>query len=354
MNTGKQVVLKIGTSSLITDGRVDPERVDRLCQAIHRGIEAGLAPVLVASGAIAVGRTAYPEVARSGDGAAQQVAAALGQGVLYPALREHFAASGLVTGQVLLTPHDLIEPSAGARVRALFDEMHRHGFLPIVNENDALGVRNNDVLAALLAGFLQAELLLLLTNVPGLYDGNPLLGSSARRIGHVPALNAEFEAMAGDSLGDGGTGGMRMKLAACWIATYSGVRVVIADTADPAVLIDAYRGVDVGTDFAPRPIRGKPPSAGRLWRAFRTPPRGAITCGPAGQLAIEHRQPLRRVQITTARGRFRAGDVVDLTGPDQRLLARGGIRFAAETVEFGCAPDTALLVGSDYVRIGED
>ncbi|MFD9891044.1 glutamate 5-kinase [Amycolatopsis sp. NPDC059027] len=353
MNTGNRVVLKIGTSSLITDGRVDPQRVDRLCTAIQRGIAAGLAPVLVASGAIAVGRTAYPE-ASSVEDVAQQVAAALGQGVLYPALRERFAASGLTTGQVLLTPHDLIEPGRGARVRALLDEMHGHGFLPVVNENDALGVRNNDVLAALLAGFLRAELLLLLTNVPGLYDGNPMLGATARRIGHVPSLTPELEALAGDSLGDGGTGGMRMKLAACWIATYAGVRTVIADTADPAVLIDAHRGVAVGTDFAPRPIRGTPPSAGRLWRAFRTPPRGAITCGPAGQLAIEHRQPLRRVQITTARGRFRAGDVVDLRGPDQRLLARGGIRFAADTVEFGCAPGTALLAGSDYVRIGED
>ncbi|SDZ01898.1 glutamate 5-kinase [Amycolatopsis xylanica] len=354
MNTGKRVVLKIGTSSLISDGRVDPDRLDRLCEAIHRGIASGLAPVLVASGAIAAGRTAYPEIARSGGDAAQQVAAALGQGLLYPALRERFAGYGLVTGQVLLTPHDLIEPASGVRVRALFDEMHKHGYLPIVNENDALGVRNNDVLAALLSGFLEAELLLLLTNVPGLYDGNPMLGGSARRIGHVPSLNAEFEAMAGDSTGDGGTGGMRMKLAACWIATYSGVRTVIADTADPAVLIDAYRGVDVGTDFAPRPVTGKPPSAGRLWRAFRTPPRGAITLAPAGRLAIEHRQPLRRVQITTARGRFRAGDVVDLTGPEGRLLARGGIRFGARSVEFGCAPDTALLAGSDYVRIGED
>lgn len=353
MNADQRVVLKIGTTSLVTDGRLDPDKVDRLCEAVCRGIDAGLAPVVVTSGAIAIGRTRHQ--ALSGSGAvAQQVAAAVGQGLLYAALRESFAARGLETGQVLLTPHDLIGTRRGGRVRATFDEMRALGFIPIVNENDALGVRNNDVLAALLSGYLRAGLLLLLTNVPGLYDRNPLLGAPARRIGHVPNLTPAVEAMAGGAVGDGGTGGMLMKLSACWIATYSGVRTVIADTSDPGVLIAAHQGAEVGTEFAPRPVRGTPLDAGRLWRAFRAPPRGAVTCAPAGLLAIEHRQPLRRVQVTTARGRFRAGDVVDITGPDIRLLARGSIRYAADTVEFGCEPSTPLLVSSDYVRIREE
>lgn len=353
MNTDERVVLKIGTTSLITDGRLDPEKVERLCEAVCRGIEAGLAPVVVTSGAIAIGRGRHEALARSG-AAGQQVAAAVGQGLLYAALRERFAARGRATGQVLLTPYDLIEGRRGERVRATFDEMRAHGLVPIVNENDALGVRNNDVLAALLSGFLRSELLVLLTNVPGLYDRNPMLGGPARRIGTVLRLTPEVEAMAGGSVGDGGTGGMLMKLSACWIATYSGVRTVIADTSDPAVLVAAYEGADVGTQFAARPARGAVPEAGRLWRAFRTPPQGAVTCAPSGQLSIEHHQPLRRIQVTTARGRFRAGDVVDITGPDARLLARGSIRYPANAVEFGCEPNTALLVGSDYVRIRED
>ncbi len=352
MRADQRVVLKIGTTSLVTDGQLDPDKVDRLCEAVCRGIAAGLAPVVVTSGAIAIGRRRHDGLSGSGT-VAQQVAAAVGQGLLYAALRERFAARGLETGQVLLTPHDLIEPASGGRVRATFDEMRALGFVPIVNENDALGVRNNDVLAALLSGFLAAGLLLLLTNVPGLYDSNPMLGD-ARRIGRVPVLTPEVEALAGDTTGDGGTGGMLMKLSACWIATYSGVRTVIADTSDPAVLIAAYEGADVGTEFAPRPVLGTPPESGRLWRAFRTPPRGAVTCAPAGLLAIEHRKPLRRVEVTTARGRFGAGDVVDITGPDARLLARGSIRYAADAVEFGCEPGTALLVSSDYVRIRED
>lgn len=352
MNADNRVVLKVGTTSLVTEGRLDPDKVERLCEAVGRGIAAGLAPVIVTSGAIAIGRALHQALSGS-DAATQQVAASLGQGLLYAALREHFAAGGLETGQVLLTPYDLIEPRRGERVRATLDEMRTLGFVPIVNENDALGVRNNDVLAALLSGFLRAELLLLLTNVPGLYDRNPLLAGAARRVSHVPKLTPEVEAMAGGSVGDGGTGGMLMKLSACWIATYSGVRTVIADTSDPAVLIAAHQGADVGTEFAPRAMRGAQPEVGRLWRAFRTPPRGAVTCAPAGLLAIEHHQPLRRIQITTARGQFRAGDVVNITGPDTRLLARGGIRYGAAAVEFGCEPSTALLVGSDYVRIRE-
>ncbi|GAA3451798.1 glutamate 5-kinase [Dactylosporangium matsuzakiense] len=348
-----RVVLKIGTTSLVTDGRLEPEKVERLCAAVRLGIRAGLAPVVVTSGAIAIGRTRHAALGDA-NGAGQQVAAAIGQGLLYGALQETFASYGLETGQVLLTPYDLIEADRGERVRATFDEMRSLGVVPIVNENDALGVRNNDVLAALLSGFLRAGLLVLLTNVPGLYDRDPQLGGKATRIGKVAELTPQLEALAGGTVVAGGTGGMQMKLSACWIATYSGVRTVIADTADPAVLVAAREGADIGTAFAPRPVRGARPDAGRLWRAFRTPPRGAVTCAPAGLIAIEHRQALRRIQVTTARGQFHAGDVVDITGPDATLLARGSIRYPASAVEFGCEPGTALLVGSDYVRIRRD
>lgn len=353
MNTdGRVVVLKIGTTSLITDGELDPRKVDRLCEAVCRGIDAGLAPVVVTSGAIAIGRARHTTLAESG-AVGQQVAAAVGQGLLYPALRERFAAGGVDVGQVLLTPHDLIDPRQGKRVRATFHHMRELGFVPVVNENDALGVRNNDVLAALLSGFLGARLLLLLTNVPGLYDRNPRLGT-ARRISTVARLGPETEAMAGDSIGDGGTGGMLMKLSACWIATYSGVRTVIADTSDPAVLVAADGGADVGTEFLPLPVLERRVDAGRLWRAFRVPPRGEVVCHPAGMLAIEHRKPLRRVEVTKARGEFDAGDVVNIIGPDHGLLARGSIRHPASAVELGSDADTALLVSSDYVQIRRD
>ncbi len=348
--SGDRVVLKIGTSSLVSDGRLDRAKLGRLCETVHRGVLDGLRPLLVASGAIAIGRTRHPALL-PGDPVAQQVSAALGQSRLYSAIQAAFADRGLLTGQLLLTPPDLVDPDRDNGVRHTIDTMLALGMVPVVNENDALGVRNNDVLAALLGGYLQAGLLLLLTNVPGLYDSNPLLAHGARHIGAVAALTPEVEELAGGSIGDGGTGGMRMKLGACWIATFSGVRTVIADSTDPDVLVAAYRGRPVGTVFRPRAVTGATPGIAALWRAFRTPPVGALRCTPAGQVAAEHGETLSHHHIDSTTGEFVPGDVVDIHGAHGQPLARGTVRCVAGP---GCPPSSPIVASGDYVRIVED
>jgi glutamate 5-kinase len=345
-----RVVLKIGTSSLVSGGRIDAEKLDRLCDTVHRGLLGRLRPVLIASGAIAVGRTRHPALAE-GDGVPQQVAFALGQSRLYSAIQAAFADRGVQTGQILLTPHDLVDPQRDGRVRHTLETMLALGMVPVVNENDALGVRNNDVLAALLGGYLGAGLLLLVTNVPGLYDGNPKLAECARHIGEVPMLTPEFEELAGGSVGDGGTGGMRTKLGACWIATFCGVRTVITDGIDPDVLVSAHRGRPVGTVFRPRAVTGATPGIGTLWRAFRTAPAGTLRTTPTGQAAVEHGETLCHHHIAAAHGGFRSGDVVDIRGAGGQPIARGAARCVAEP---GCPPSSPIVAGGDYVRIAED
>jgi glutamate 5-kinase len=352
-HSADRVVIKVGTSSLITDGRLDSAKVHRVCAAISSAILTGVSPVLVASGAIAIGRARHRALVGSVPGL-QQAAAAIGQGTLYLALQECFAYYGVRTGQILLTPFDLICPERDGGVRHTFDVMHALGFVPIVNENDALQVRNNDVLAAILSSYLGARLLLLLTSVPGLHDSDPLVNVGAARIAEVTNVTAELEATAGDALGDGGTGGMAMKLAACRIATYAGVRAVITNTIDAAALTTVGLDGVVGTVFHQRPAFNQTPDLGRLWRAFRAPPCGSVRCSPAGRLAVENRASLRRRDVTAISGAFGAGDVVDITGPDEQLIARGGIRLDSVSAESGCAPDAALLISSDYVRIMED
>jgi glutamate 5-kinase len=347
---GNRVVLKIGTSSLISDGRLDPHKLDRLCETVHRGVIRGLRPVLLASGAIAIGRTRHPALA-AGDPVAQQVAAALGQSRLYSAIQTAFADRGLQTGQLLLTPPDLVDPERDSGVRHTLETMLTLGIIPVVNENDALGVRNNDVLAALLGGFLQAGLLLLLTNVPGFYDSNPKLAESARHIGEVPMLTPAFEELAGGSIGDGGTGGMRMKLGACWIATFSGVRTVIADSVDPEVLVAAHRGDPVGTVFLPRAVTGATPGIGTLWRAFRTPPQGSLRVTAAGQAAVKRGETLCHHHIASVNDGFRPGEVVDIRGAGGQLLARGS---ACCVDEPGCPPTSPIVADGDYVRVLEE
>ncbi|UBI40947.1 MULTISPECIES: glutamate 5-kinase [Streptomyces] len=347
---GNRVVIKVGTSSLVTRGKLDLEKVDALCTTVQGGIEAGLAPVLVTSGAIAMGRTRHHALSATTP-AANQTAAALGQGFLYSALRARFAELGVETAQLLLTPSDLTEPERGDEIRPALELMHTLAVMPIVNENDVLGVRNNDVLAAVLSGYLRARLLLLLTDVAGLYDRScPLPGGQPRHIPVAVDGVAAAEAVARGAAGDSGTGGMLAKLSACWIATHAGVRTVIAHAADPSALLAAYRGEAVGTVFLPQPLYVDPPDLGRLWRAFRTPPRGTVLCNSLGLEAIERGQPVRRADITAIRGAFEAGDVVDIIGPDARAVARGGIRQAPNS---SSAPDSVLFTPSDYVQLLE-
>ncbi|MFJ4771078.1 glutamate 5-kinase [Streptomyces uncialis] len=349
-SSGKIVVIKVGTSSLVTGGRLDLEKVGTFCTTVLAGIESGMAPILVTSGAIAMGRTRHHALSATTP-AASQAAAALGQGFLYSALRSHFAELGVETAQLLLTPSDLTDPERGDEIRPALELMHTLSVVPIVNENDVLGVRNNDVLAAVLSGYLRADLLLLLTDVAGLYDqGRPLPGGQPRRIPEAVDGVAAIEAVASGPAGGSGTGGMLAKLSACWIATHAGVRTVIAHAADPSALLAAYRGDPVGTVFPPRPLSVDPPDLGRLWRAFRTPPRGTVVCGPLGVEAVERGRPVRRDCVTDIRGSFEAGDVVDIVGPDARVVARGGIRQAANS---SSAPRSVLFNPSDYVQLLE-
>jgi glutamate 5-kinase len=327
--TGERVVLKIGTSSLVTAGRVDPVKLDRLCDSVHRGILRGLRPVLLASGAIAIGRTRHPRLAEN-DPAAAQVAFALGQASLYSVIQAAFADRGLRTGQVLLTPPELLDSKVGLTLATMLDL----GMIPVVNENDALGVRNNDVLAALVAGQLQAGLLLLLTDVPGLHDGDP-----TRHIDEVRALTPAIEALAGDT--GSGSGGMRTKLGACWIAMYGGVRAVIADGGDPDILTGAHDGTAMGTVFHPRAVTGATPPLDTLWRVFRAPPRGTLRCTPAGTALVAHGGALSREHAT---GDVEPGDVVDIQDAEGRTVARG-------VVAPGRRP---IVAAGDYVRIVEE
>jgi glutamate 5-kinase len=346
---GDRVVVKIGTSSLVDGGRLNQAKLDRLCQLVHSGLASGLRPVLVTSGAIALGRTRHPALAVAGE-VAQRVAGALGQSRLYGAIQAAFADRGLRTGQLLLTPRDLIEAGQDGGVRHTLEAMLALGMIPVVNENDVLGPGNNDVLAALLACHLQAGLLLLLTDVPGLYDSNPLLTEDARHIGEVHSLTPALEELAGGSIGDG-TGGMRTKLGACWIATFSGVRAVIADCADPGVLLAAHRGDRIGTVFHPRAVSDATPGIGTLWRAFRTPPAGSVHCDAAGQTVVERGETLYHHHVASAHGEFRTGDVVDIRGADGRPIARGAARCATGP---GCVPGLPIVASGDYVRIVND
>lgn len=342
------VVIKIGSSSLVEGAGVDAAKADVVAAMVRRLRDEGLTAVVVASGAIALGRSTLGEGPGEA-GTRRQVMAALGQGPHFQAVGAAFARQGLTSAQFLLTPRDIWDPEHGVSVRAALLHTLAAGVVPVVNENDAIMVRNNDVLAALLAARLGARTLMLLTDVDGLYDRNPRLHPDARRIDVVDGITAGLEAAATGADSAHGTGGMAAKLGAARIATRSGVPTVIArfDGADAAV--EACRGRPRGTLV--RATRTADPLHA-LWSAFAQPPGGRLVCTPDGEAALAARGPLDRQGVAAADGDFPAGTVIDLVTAHGDLLARGRARAGAEEIT-RLPAGTPVLHPDEYVSLLE-
>ncbi|MEU5307921.1 glutamate 5-kinase [Streptomyces sp. NPDC021562] len=349
-----RIVIKVGTSSLITDGCLDPVKADALAASVAELTHAGVRPVLVASGAIAQGRFLL-----GNDGAADEdwrLAAAVGQAPLFEAFRAGLARRGLTAAQFLFTPLDLCDREHRQGLRSALEHALDHGVVPVVNENDAVRVRNNDVLSALLAVVLRARLLALLTDVPGLYASDPRTDPAARLVPEVKGMSAEVERLAGASAGGPGTGGMVSKLGAVWIATLAGVTAVIADAHAPRVLRRLLAGEPVGTVVHPRGTvreHGLEP----LWRAFATPPCGTLHCHPSTRSDIAAGRAIPLARLVSAQGGFADGDVVDVTAVgDPHPIARGRVPLGAASLSAArTTRDGAhvLLHPSKYVSLLE-
>ena len=349
-----RIVVKVGSSSLTTaSGGIDPARmralVDTLASVRRRGAEV----VLVSSGAIAAGLAPLALKRRPRDLATQQAAASVGQGLLVHRYTEEFARHDLPVGQVLLTADDVTRRSHYRNAYRTFAKLLELGVLPIVNENDTVATSeirfgDNDRLAALVAHLVHADLLLLLSDVDGLYDGNPAHAGTSL----LPeiASDTELERVHTGKAGSAGvgTGGMQTKVEAAKIATGAGIPVVLtsAENAGPAVSGDA-----VGTVFHPtgrrRPTR-------LLWLAHATEPKGRIFLDPGAVRAItERRASLLPAGITKVTGSFVGGDPVDLVDPDGTAVARGLVNYdSAELPDLlgRSTRDLARELGASYER----
>lgn len=351
----ERVVIKIGTSSLVTDGRPDPGKLASLADAVVRLRGEGVQPVVIGSGAIAIGNARLAAAGTAVDGpAARQVAAAVGQGLLYEAFREALAARGLVAAQILLTPPDLTGPEHRDSARAVLESALDAGLVPVVNENDAVMVRNNDVLAALVAGLLQAGRLLLLTDVPGLYESDPRRDRNARRVPEIAVMTPEVERLAGAAARGLGTGGMAAKLCAAWIATLAGVPVVIADAGTEDGVVRAMAGDDIGTLVHPR-VPEQDLDLGRMWRALSEPPTGRLLCAPEGAAVLGRGGILTARHIKGHEGVFGPGSIIDAVSGDWRVIVRGRTRLGSSELSDFTGPDDgpAVLHPIDYVTLPE-
>ena len=329
----RRVVVKVGSSSLTTaSGGIDPDRlralVDVLAAVRRRGVEV----VLVSSGAIAAGLAPLRMKRRPRALPAQQAAASVGQGLLVRHYTEGLARHDIVTGQVLLTVDDVTRRSHYRNAFATFAKLLELGVLPIVNENDTVATTeirfgDNDRLAALVAHLVHADLLVLLSDVDGLYDGDPGLPGTAL----VPDIRSEADLArirVGKAGGAGvGTGGMQTKLQAARIATGAGIPVVLTSAELAGAALD---GAPVGTVFH---STGKRRPTRLLWLAHATEPKGVLTLDDgAVRAVVERRASLLAAGVTGVAGTFVAGDPVDLAGTDGVPVARGLVNFDSAEV----------------------
>ena len=329
---GARVVVKVGSSSLTrADGGLDLNRIDILAGLIAGMRSRGHDVVLVSSGAVASGLVPLGLSRRPDELSLLQAAASVGQGRLAARWETAMSAYGLVSAQVLLTAHDVAIRSHYRTVRATFDSLLSLGAVPIINENDAVATSefslgDNDRLAALVAHLVTADVLVLLTDVDGLWTARP--GTpGATPIRHVRS-SADLAGVSVSGRGSFvGTGGMTTKLQAATIACASGTTTLIARADDAAGLLGQEQvPTDLGTWFEPtgphRPSR-------RLWMAHASQPDGRvlIDAGAARALTVG-KKSLLLPGLTGLDGDFESGSVVDVVGPEG-VLARGICRYAA-------------------------
>ena len=331
-----RLVAKIGTSS-ITDalGVIDTQVVDTLCDQLAALRSMGHEVILVSSGAVSAGVAALGMPARPTDMPTLQAISAAGQSRLMGTYNQSLARHDLVAAQVLLVPNDFVDRRQYLHARQTLLRLIELGCIPIINENDALASHelrygDNDRIAALVAHNVNADLLVLLTDTPGLFTADPRTDSTAELIHEVLADDPLLTVAAGTTGSTRGSGGMASKLSAAKMASWSGTRAVIASADQPNVLVAAAAGELVGTTFQPGVRRI---AARKLWIGFASQVDGVISIDDGARRAlVERGTSLLPAGVTGVVGSFDDGDVVEVRDSSNAVVARGMVLSDAATL----------------------
>ncbi|HEY9388992.1 MAG TPA: glutamate 5-kinase [Mycobacteriales bacterium] len=332
-----RIVVKVGSSSLTRPragaggaaGGLDTGRLDRLVDALAARRAEGVQIVLVSSGAIAAGMAPLGLRRRPSALATQQAAASVGQMLLVEHYAVSFARHGLLVGQVLLTADDLHRRTHYRNAYRALDKLLGLGVVPVINENDAVATDeirfgDNDRLAALVAHLVRAQALVLLSDVDGLYDGDPRR-PGVRLLTEVRGP-ADLDGVQTGGTGSAGvgTGGMASKVEAARIATGTGIPVLLANASHAAAALTGQ----TGTFFHPT---GRRTTSRLFWLRYATVPRGwiALDAG-AVEAVVRRRKSLLPAGVTAVHGDFGSGDPVDLVDPTGTVVARGLVAYDAD------------------------
>ncbi len=334
-SAARLIVVKVGTRVLTgPDGLLDTARIDALGRQFDAALAEGRRVVLVSSGAVGAGMGRMGLTSRPQELASLQAVAAIGQSCLVEAYERAFRERGRHAAQVLLVADDLQDRSRYLNIRNTLRALLDFGAIPVINENDTVSVDelrtsfgDNDRLAALVATLLGAPLLLLLSDVDGLYDRPPGTPDAAV-IDHVPRIDAAVEGLARDRLGGLSKGGMASKIAAARIVTEAGGNCIIASGRDDQVVAKVCRGAAVGTLFTGR---GSAMPAWKRWLGWSADARGGLVVDAgAREAVVEGGRSLLAAGVVSIDGQFAAGDVVALSTGNGRPFARGLVNYPAD------------------------
>jgi glutamate 5-kinase len=332
------IVVKVGTRVLTHEsGVLDEGRIAALASDVDALLQAGRRVVVVSSGAVGSGMGRLGLARRPTDLARLQAVAAVGQSHLVEVYERSLRRHGRHAAQVLLTAQDLDDRARYLNVRNTLRTLLEYGAVPIVNENDTVSVEelqttfgDNDRLAALVTNLLRAPLLVLLSDVAGLFDGDPAQAGS-RLISLVPRLDDSILALVRDRATGVSKGGMASKLAAARIVTAAGESAIIASGRETGVLQRIVAGEVVGTLI---PAQGAALAARKRWIGYTVQPRGYLVVDDGACRALQHNgRSLLAIGVREAGGDFSAGDVVAVRDPAGREIARGLCNYPLAEVQ---------------------
>jgi glutamate 5-kinase len=339
--SSKLIVVKVGTGSLTKNGgTLDTKLMQKLVDQIAEAIKQGNKIVFVTSGAIAAGISELGIPPKPNDIVFQQVSAATGQSIIMSTYRELFKKHGLKVAQILLTAEDLSNRAAYLHICDVLEMTLQLGIVPIINENDVTSTEelipitkgykvnfsDNDILSVLVANALEANLVIILSNVDGLYTMNPKK-RDAKLIKTVEAITPELKCEV-EGKSRLGRGGMKTKLKAAEIATSSGVPLVIANSHHENVILDILAEKQVGTIFKPQK---RLPQIKR-WIAYGASVKGQIVVNEGAKKAILKGASLLPVGVVELTGTFNEGDVISLVNQDGVEFAKGNPNYNSSEI----------------------
>ena len=333
----QKIVIKIGTSSLThSDGTLDEKKIANIVRQVAKLKEKDKSIIIVSSGSVAMGFRKLGFAKKPKNIASKQASAAVGQALLMEEYNKEFEKYGIITAQILLTRGDFVDKRRYTNSFQAIEELLHHGAIPIINENDTISIEelklgDNDTLSAQVASMMHADMLVILTDIDGLYTASPRKDKNAKRIDVVEKIDEDIIKIAGEAPVGNSTGGMRSKITAAMLATMSGVPVFICSSKDENAIVKSIQRKTPGTYFKAHKnvLKTK-----EQWIAFYCEVKGTIIVDEGAKDAlINGGHSLLPSGIIEIKGRFKKGDVLQVSDKSGYVFGRGVSEYSSRELD---------------------